>query len=313
MIKRTLCFSNPAYLSLRNSQLVVKLPEVEKADVSDRIKQEAVRTIPIEDIGVVLLNHKQITTTQALLEALLENNCAIITCDSNHLPVGLMLPLCGNTTQSERFRDQIDASLPLKKQLWQQTIQYKIRNQAAVLQQVNGAVARNMLAWAADVKSGDSDNLEARAAAFYWRNLFADRPDFVRDREGESPNNLLNYGYAILRAVVARALVASGMLPTLGIHHRNRYNAYCLADDIMEPYRPYVDALVVDICRNGLASDTITTDLKRELLQVPTLDVVIGGRRSPLMVAVAQTTASLYKCYSGELRKISYPEIEQNT
>jgi CRISP-associated protein Cas1 len=313
MIKRTLCFSNPAYLSLRNSQLVVKMPELEKANVPDRLKQEAVRTIPIEDIGVVLLDHKQITTTQALLEALLENNCAIITCDSNHLPVGLMLPLCGNTTQSERFRDQIDASLPLKKQLWQQTIQYKIRNQAAVLQQVNGSVARNMLAWAADVKSGDSDNLEARAAAFYWRNLFTDRPDFVRDREGEMPNNLLNYGYAILRAVVARALVASGMLPTLGIHHRNRYNAYCLADDIMEPYRPYIDALVVDICRKGLADDTLNTDLKRELLQIPTLDVVIGGRRSPLMVAVAQTTASLYKCYSGELRKISYPEIGQNT
>lgn len=313
MIKRTLCFSNPAYLSLRNSQLVVKMPELEKANVPDRLKQEAVRTIPIEDIGVVLLDHKQITTTQALLEALLENNCAIITCDSNHLPVGLMLPLCGNTTQSERFRDQIDASLPLKKQLWQQTIQYKIRNQAAVLQQVNGSVARNMLAWAAEVKSGDSDNLEARAAAFYWRNLFADHPDFVRDREGEMPNNLLNYGYAILRAVVARALVASGMLPTLGIHHHNRYNAYCLADDIMEPYRPYIDALVVDICRKGLADDTLTTDLKRELLQIPTLDVVIGGRRSPLMVAVAQTTASLYKCYSGELRKISYPEIEQNT
>ena len=313
MIKRTLCFSNPAYLSLRNSQLVVKMPELEKANVPDRLKQEAMRTIPIEDIGVVLLDHKQITTTQALLEVLLENNCAIITCDSNHLPVGLMLPLCGNTTQSERFRDQIDASLPLKKQLWQQTIQYKIRNQAAVLQQVNGSVARNMLAWATEVKSGDSDNLEARAAAFYWRNLFADRPDFVRDREGEMPNNLLNYGYAILRAVVARALVASGMLPTLGIHHHNRYNAYCLADDIMEPYRPYIDALVVDICRKGLADDTLTTDLKRELLQIPTLDVVIGGRRSPLMVAVAQTTASLYKCYSGELRKISYPEIGQNT
>ena len=313
MIKRTLCFSNPAYLSLRNSQLVVKMPELEKANVPDRLKQEAMRTIPIEDIGVVLLDHKQITTTQALLEVLLENNCAIITCDSNHLPVGLMLPLCGNTTQSERFRDQIDTSLPLKKQLWQQTIQYKIRNQAAVLQQVNGSVARNMLAWATEVKSGDSDNLEARAAAFYWRNLFADRPDFVRDREGEMPNNLLNYGYAILRAVVARALVASGMLPTLGIHHHNRYNAYCLADDIMEPYRPYIDALVVDICRKGLADDTLTTDLKRELLQIPTLDVVIGGRRSPLMVAVAQTTASLYKCYSGELRKISYPEIGQNT
>src|SRR5574344_2709718 len=235
MIKRTLCFSNPAYLSLKNAQMVIKLPEVEKAEVPDSFKQEAIRTIPIEDIGVVVLDHKQITITQGLLEMLLENNCAVITCDSSHLPVGLMLPLCGNTTQSERFRNQIEASLPLKKQLWQQTIIAKIENQAAVLA-IQGVEIRNMQTWANDVKSGDSDNLEARAAVYYWKNLFADRPNFVRDREGDFPNALLNYGYAILRAIVARALVTSGLLPTLGIHHHNRYNAYCLADDIMEPY-----------------------------------------------------------------------------
>lgn len=309
MIKRTLCFSNPAYLSLRNAQLVIKLPEVEKADVSDSFKREATTTIPIEDIGVVVLDNKQITITQGVLEALLENNCAVITCDSSHLPVGLMLPLCGNTTQNERFRCQLDASLPLKKQLWQQTVQYKIRNQAAVLQMTHGSVARNMLAWAADVKSGDSDNLEARAAVFYWRNLFADIPNFTREREGIAPNNLLNYGYAILRAVVARGLVASGLLPTLGIHHHNRYNAYCLADDIMEPYRPYVDALVVKLRQRGAVGDELSTEMKRELLQIPTLDVTIGGKRSPLMVAVGQTTASLYRCFNGEQRKITYPEM----
>lgn len=309
MIKRTLCFSNPAYLSLRNAQLVIKLPEVEKADVSDSFKREATTAIPIEDIGVVVLDNKQITITQGVLEALLENNCAVITCDSSHLPVGLMLPLCGNTTQNERFRCQLDASLPLKKQLWQQTVQYKIRNQAAVLQMTHGSVARNMLAWAADVKSGDSDNLEARAAVFYWRNLFADIPNFTREREGVAPNNLLNYGYAILRAVVARGLVASGLLPTLGIHHHNRYNAYCLADDIMEPYRPYVDALVVKLRQRGAVGDELSIDLKRELLQIPTLDVTIGGKRSPLMVAVGQTTASLYRCFNGEQRKITYPEM----
>ncbi len=309
MIKRTLCFNNPAYLSLKNAQLVIKLPEVEKADVSDSFKREATTTIPIEDIGVVVLDNKQITVTQGVLEALLENNCAVITCDSSHLPVGLMLPLCGNTTQNERFRCQLDASLPLKKQLWQQTVQYKIRNQAAVLQATHGSVARNMLAWAADVKSGDSDNLEARAAVFYWRNLFADIPNFTREREGVAPNNLLNYGYAILRAVVARGLVASGLLPTLGIHHHNRYNAYCLADDIMEPYRPYVDALVVKLRQRGAARDELSIELKRELLQIPTLDVTIGGKRSPLMVAVGQTTASLYRCFNGEQRKIAYPEM----
>ena len=309
MIKRTLCFSNPAYLSLKNAQLVIKLPEVEKADVVELIKAEAVRTIPIEDIGVVVLDNRQITITQGVVEALLENNCAIITCDNAHLPVGLMLPLCGNTTQSERFRLQIDASLPLKKQLWQQTVQCKIRNQAAVLQNTRNTIVKNMLAWAGEVKSGDSDNLEGRAAAYYWRNLFPDILGFTRDRNGLPPNNLLNYGYAILRAVVARALVGSGLLPTLGIHHHNRYNAYCLADDIMEPYRPYVDALVCRLVSDGHITEGLTTELKRELLQIPTLDVVINGKRSPLMVAVGQTTASLYRCFSGEQRKIAYPEM----
>ena len=241
MIKRTLYFGNPAYLSLRYEQMVIKLPEVVKNEtLSDSFKEEAVRTIPIEDIGVVLLDHKQITITQGLLEKLLENNCALITCDNSHLPVGLMLPLCGNTTQSERFSNQIEASLPLKKQLWQQTIMAKISNQATLLQNRRGAEVGNMRKWATDVKSGDSENLEARAAAYYWKNIFPSIPHFIRGREGDPPNNLLNYGYAILRAVVARALVSSGLLPTLGIHHHNKYNAYCLADDIMEPYRPYV-------------------------------------------------------------------------
>jgi len=309
MIKRTLCFSNPAYLSMRNEQLVVKLPEVEKNDtVPESFKGNAVKTIPIEDIGVVVLDNKQITLTQGLLEALLENNCAVITCDSAHLPVGLMLPLCGNTTQNERFRDQIDASRPLKKQLWQQTVQSKIRNQAAVLGTYTKAVTKNMSVWAESVKSGDSENMEARAATYYWRNIFPDLPGFLRDREGEPPNNLLNYGYAILRAVVARGLVSSGLLPTLGIHHHNRYNAYCLADDIMEPYRPYVDEHVIKLIAQFGYPEQLTTPLKQELLSIPTLEVVINGQRSPLMVAVGLTTSSLYKCFSGESRKILYPE-----
>ena len=310
MIKRTLCFSNPAYLSLTNSQLVIKMPEVEKADLPESFKESTVRTVPIEDIGVVVLDNRQITITQGAIEAMLENTCAIITCDGSHLPVGLMLPLCGNTTQSERFREQIDASLPLKKQLWQQTVQCKIHNQAAVLKQTRGAVVKNMLAWENDVRSGDADNLEGRAAAYYWKNMFPDVADFTRDRDGVAPNNLLNYGYAILRAVVARSLVASGLLPTLGIHHHNKYNAYCLADDIMEPYRPYIDLLVTSITAKFGYPEELTTELKRELLIIPVLDVVIGGQRSPLMTAVAQTTASLYKCFSGDARKIVYPVIE---
>lgn len=310
MIKKTLYFGNPVYLSLRNAQLVIKLPEVVKNEsLPSAFKEQTEVTKPVEDIGVVVLDNKQITITSGVLEALLENNSAVITCDSKSMPVGLMLPLYGNTTQNERFRQQLEASLPLKKQLWQQTIRAKIENQATALRKCIGEEMKCMRIWAADVKSGDSDNLEARAAAFYWKNLFSDIDGFTREREGIPPNNLLNYGYAILRAVVARALVTSGLLPTLGIHHHNRYNAYCLADDIMEPYRPYVDELVFGIVRSGMRYEELTKELKIQLLGIPTLEVMIDGKRSPLMVAVSQTTASLYKCFSGEVRRIAYPEM----
>ena len=313
MIKKTLYFGNPAYLSLRMEQMVIKLPEVEKAtDISSVTKEQSVVTRPIEDIGIVVLDNKQITITQGLLEALLENNCAVITCDSQRMPVGLMLPLCGNTVQSERFQDQISASLPLRKQLWQQTVKAKINNQARVLTLCSQVESRCMKKWSDDVKSGDSDYQEARAAAYYWKKIFTNikgLEDFIRNRDGIEPNNLLNYGYAILRAIVARALVSSGMLPTFGIHHHNRYNAYCLADDIMEPYRPYVDELVYKIVEKyGADNLQLTKEIKTVLLSIPTIDVVISGKRSPLMVGVTQTTASLYKCFSGEQRVIAYPE-----
>ena len=312
MIKKTLYFGNPAYLSLRMGQMVIKLPEVESNELLPEImKKQAEITKPIEDIGVVVLDNRRITITQGLLEALLENNCAVITCDNHSLPVGLMLPLYGNSTQNERFRYQLDTSQPLRKQLWQQTIKAKIENQAAVLSACSGIPIKNMKRWADDVRSGDPDNVEGHAAAYYWRYFFNNitgLENFTRNREGMAPNNLLNYGYAILRAVVARALVTSGLLPTLGIHHHNRYNAYCLADDIMEPYRPYVDELVFAIVKEqGVDNLRLTTTLKAQLLSIPTLDVVIGGKRSPLMVAATQTTASLYKCFSGELRRIAYP------
>lgn len=302
MIKKTLYFGNPAYLSLKMRQLVIHRPDITSTDV----------TRPIEDIGIVILDHKQITITQGLLESLLDNNCAVITCDSHHMPVGLMLPLSVNTVQQERFQEQISASLPLRKQLWQQTIKAKIANQATVLSLYTDTETKCMQKWSNDVKSGDSDNLEARAAVYYWKNLFAQfngLEDFTRDQNGFYPNNLLNYGYAILRAVVARALVSSGMLPTFGIHHHNRYNAYCLADDIMEPYRPYVDELVYSIVsQNTEYNSELTKEIKSILLSIPTIDIVIGGQRSPLMVGVSQTTASLYKCYCGEMRQIIYPK-----
>ena len=293
MIKRVLCFENPARLSLKLAQMVVEL-------------QDVTRTLPIEDIGVVILDHKQITITHALIDALLANNVAIVTSNDKHLPVGLMLPLDGNTLQSERFRAQIDASEPLKKQMWQQTIVAKILGQAHVLG-TQLIEHNNMLKWAKDVRSGDTENMEARAAAFYWRNMF-EKDAFIRDPQGLPPNNLLNYGYSIVRAMMARALVGAGLLPTLGIHHHSRYDAYCWADDIMEPYRPFVDMKVLEMWKNGGITSDISSGQKRELLGITTMDVSISGHRSPMMLAIQTTAQSVQKCYSGEARKIIYPD-----
>lgn len=297
MIKRTLYFGRPVYLSLRDQQLIATLPQEQ---------QETKRSIPIEDIGVLVLDHQQITITHALLNALEERHCAVITCSQRHMPSGLFLPLEGHSLQSERFRKQIDASLPLKKQLWQQTIKAKILNQARVLQQVHQQAALNMQAWAKQVRSGDPDNLEARAAAFYWANLFPTLPHFTRERDESAPNALLNYGYALLRAIVARALVAAGLLPTLGIHHHNRYNAYCLADDMMEPYRPYVDQLVLEIY-DPKQTEGLSKGQKHQLLQIPELDVCINGAMHPLSIATEITACSLLHCYEGTSRSLSYP------
>jgi CRISP-associated protein Cas1 len=295
MIKRTLYFGNPTYLKTKNEQLVFESAE-----------DGELKNLPIEDIGVLIMDHQQITITQALIAKLLENNVALITCDSRHHPTGLMLNLDGHTLQSRKFAAQVEATVPLKKQLWQQTVVCKIDNQACMLEGVQVG-AKNLRNWAQEVKSGDADNHEAVAAAYYWKNVFAIFPDFKREREGEPPNNLLNYGYAILRAVVARNLVASGLLPTLGIFHKNQYNAYCLADDIMEPYRPFVDKVVWTIVRMHGNFLELTPDMKKQLLGIPALDVIINGEKSPLMVAVQKTTASLAKCFEGKQRKILYP------
>lgn len=298
MIKRTLYFGNPAYLCLRDNQLVVKKKDGEP------------KTVPVEDVGFIILDSPQVTISCALLSFLTENNCAVISCDSRHLPSGLFLPLSGNSLQSERFRFQIEASLPLKKQLWQQTVQQKILNQASVLQQKRKCPAKFLLSCAGNVRSGDADNREAVAAAYYWKQLFPLLENFTRDRFGVPPNNIFNYGYAILRGVVARSLVASGLLPTFGIHHSNRYNAYCLADDIMEPYRPIVDKLIIEKLEGMVEIPAeLSRELKISLLEIPVLDAKIGGKRSPLMNAVSLTTTSLYRCFAGESRRLLYPEV----
>lgn len=302
MIKRTLCIETPCHLKCRNDQLVVSYSHVKGYE--DR----AEKTVPIEDIGILVLEHQQITLSHYLLDKLLANNASVVTCNETRHPSGIMLPLEGNTLQSERFQSQIEATDPLKKQLWQQTVKAKITNQAAVLKKWN-IPHSYLINLAQQVKSGDSDNYEAHAAAYYWSNLFPPAWQFFRRRDGPPPNNLLNYGYAIIRATVARAITGAGLLPTLGIFHRNRYNAYCLADDIMEPYRPFVDVIVRSIIDETSAVETLTKELKVKLLNLPTVDVLVDGAKSPLMLAAQRTAATLAKCYTGEQRKMLYPQM----
>ncbi len=303
MIKKTLHFASPAYLSKKDMQLVVK-----KADGSTA-------SVPISDVGVLILESPQITITHALLQELLANNAAVISCDDKHLPTGLMLNLSGNTLQSVRFRHQIEAGQALKKRLWAQTVKAKIENQALHLE-MRGINADTLWHWAREVQSGDKANLEGAAAAFYWKNIFSGLAGkaegiehFHRDPEGMPPNHLLNYVYAVLRAIVARGLTASGLLPTLGIFHRNQYNAYCLADDVMEPFRPFADKIVYEILASGNDNALMTKDEKARLLRIATEDIVVRNRRSPLMVGLQQTTNSLYRCFSGEEKEIIFPKL----
>jgi len=311
MIKRTLYFGNPSILSLRNKQLVLRFPEIEKhPEIKEVSTNKGELTFPIEDLGMIILDHQQITITHALIAELMANNVAMVTCDASHHPTGLHLALQSNTLQNERYRQQIQASEPLKKQLWAQLVKQKIINQAITLKKINNkSNFEYLLQLSKKVKSGDSDNREAVAASAYWSQIFNFIDGFVRHRDGDPPNNLLNYGYAIIRATMARSIVEAGLLPTLGIHHHNRYNAYCLADDLMEPFRPYVDYLVYGIIMKYGIPQELTKDIKTELLSVNYIDCEINGEVSPLQIATTKTAQSLYKCFEGTLRKLRLPKI----
>lgn len=293
MIKKTLYFGNPVYLSLKLQQMKIVL-------VSE--KQE--KTIPVEDIGIVLLDNPQITITHGLIRALQENKVVIISCDEKHMPQGMMLPMEGNTLQSRQQKYQLAVSAALKKNCWQQTVKAKIKNQRMLLEHLD-LPANRLKVLENRVQSGDTTNVEGQAAQYYWSQLF---DDFYREREGDPPNNLLNYGYAILRSMVARALVSSGLMPGLGIFHFNQYNAYCLADDIMEPFRPFVDKIVYDLYEEGIVDleDKLT---KSHLLAIATMDGRFEKLRRPLLVGISVTTASLVRVYDGSRRKIIYPEL----
>lgn len=293
MIKRTLFFSNKYSLTTKLEQLVIK----------DENKET--KTVPIEDIGFIVIENQETYISVPALSKLAANNVSVIFCDNKHMPQSMLLNLDNHYIQQELFKYQINASEPLKKQLWQQIIKYKIENQALLLEK-QGKINTPLNYYKTKVLSGDNDNREGVAAAYYWKNIFDF--NFKRERVGVYPNLFLNYGYIVLRAAVARALSGSGLLNTLGIHHHNKYNAFCLADDIMEPYRPLIDAKVLEIINKYDEQDLITP-IKLDLLSVLTQTVYFEDKKSPLMVALSRTTSSLQQCYAGKSRKILYPKL----
>ena len=292
MLKKSILLENKASISTKNLQLVIKTETRES-------------TIPIEDIGYLVIDHPEIYLSIPALNLLIDNNTAVIICNTNHLPNGMFLNLNSHHIQQEIFKNQINASAPLKKQLWQQTITEKITNQGILLQKITSK-NNNFEFLASKVLSGDSANMEGVAANFYWKSFF--EHNFKRERFGDYPNNFLNYGYAILRAATARALSGSGLLNTLGIHHKSKYNAFALADDIMEPFRPIVDEKVAEIMQN-YSEQELNTAIKAELLQILTRTVYFKEEKSPLMVALQKTASSLQQCYTGERKKIKYPKL----
>ncbi|WP_027376816.1 type II CRISPR-associated endonuclease Cas1 [Kaistella palustris] len=296
MITRSIYIGNPAYLKLKDEQMKILCPETKTEKGS----------VPVEDLGLLMLDHFQITISHQLIQKMMGNNVVIISCDAHHLPHGIMLPLHGHTEHSHKIKAQLEASEPLKKQLWKQTVECKIVNQKEVLRRL-GNYYEPMTGYQNSVKSGDSTNMEGIAAQHYWKYLIS--LDFLRQRFGDSPNQFFNFGYAVLRSIVARAIVEAGLLPVLGIFHKNKYNPYCLADDLMEPYRPMVDWLVMDWLTRYPESEELNKEFKAFMLQVATRDLKIEGKTRPLLVAVKSTASSLNKCYTGEKRQISYPEF----
>ena len=296
MIKKSILIESKTSITAKNLQLNIK-SEIRESN------------IPIEDIGFLVLDHQEIYISLPAMNLLIENNTALILCSKNHMPNGMFLNLNSHHIQQEVFKNQIDASVPLKKQLWQQTIFEKITNQGELLKKITNKT--NTLGFlASKVLSGDTTNMEGVAAQQYWKSFF--EIDFKRERFGDYPNNFLNYGYAILRAATARALSGSGLLNTLGIHHKSKYNAFALADDIMEPFRPLIDEKVHEIMQN-YEEQELTTAIKSELLQVLTRTVYFKEEKSPLMVALQKTASSLQQCYMGKRKKIKYPQLWNST
>lgn len=293
MIKRTLFFSNAVCLTMKNKQLLIFNKETHEET-----------SVPIEDIGFIIIENNQVYISIPVINELTSNNAAVVFCNDKHMPFSMNLPLDCNSIQNQLFATQISVPLPIKKKCWKQIIEQKIKNQALVLEKHN-IDSSKLKHLANEVKSDDSTNREAIAAKLYWDLLFD--VEWVRTRFGEYPNNLLNYGYAILRAAMARALIGSGLLPTFGIHHHNKYNAYALADDMMEPYRPYIDDEIIEYTKENEDISEITIGFKKKILNILTRDVQIGKVTRPLMIALTITSSSLAKLFSGDIEKLTLP------
>lgn len=243
----------PARLSVSNSLLTV------------RFGNEKPITVPLSDLAVVIVSHPQVSYTHAVLSGLALAGAMFVTCDEKHLPVSMLLPLVTHSLQTERFSAQASLPIPVRKRLWQQIARAKILAQARLLKQRTGVDA-GIASLASQVRSGDPSNLEARAARIYWQKVFGDI-EFRRDREQDGLNACLNYGYAVLRAIVARAICGAGLHPSLSVHHHNRYDTFCLADDLMEPFRPVVDRVVADLRDDRGADMPLDREARRRILE----------------------------------------------
>jgi len=305
MIKRIIEISQAkTHLSIRLGQLIVKQDGQE------------ISSIPCEDIGVLIVDHQGTSYTHSVFTELLRCGAAVVLCGSNHHPSGMLLPIESNSMQTERFRQQIEVKEPVKKRLWKQIVQAKIKHQAKLVGK-DSDIYKILMLLRDKVRSGDPENIEAQASKKFWPAYLQDLTDsstalgmtFHRDIDGPPPNNMLNYGYMVMRAAIARALCSAGLLPSLGIHHRNRYNAFCLADDILEPFRGFVEAKVRDICRTDGVPDELTQPIKAKLLEVLYEPVTIGQFSGPLMVSLHRTMASLQRCFAGEQKSIDLPDL----
>ncbi|MCC6403226.1 MAG: type II CRISPR-associated endonuclease Cas1 [Fimbriimonadaceae bacterium] len=323
MLSRTVVVENPAFLRVEDAQLVVALadlaPPAQAPGLREPAKGAAYPRVPLDDIGLLLLDGPGISLTREVLAECAARNIALVVTDAKHLPAAQLVPYSGQTLSAKVFREQLQASLPLKKQVWRQIVQAKLSEQAAALRtpaldaprclgrgQGEGA-AQRIQALSQNVRSGDPDNREAQAATLYFETLFG--PAFVRDREEPGLNAMLNYGYAVMRACVARALVGTGLHPGLGVHHDNQYNPLALADDAIEPLRPVVDLHVLRVLAEFGEVETLTPPVKRALLGFLEKDLVFGSRRMPLLVCLGHYAASLKRTICGEGRKVEFPTL----